>query len=314
MDQHQERASYSTRSMTESEPIVHNIFENKTGSWQYIVADPSTNAAAIIDPVLDYDPISGTISTKTADSLLSMVKRNGYKVDMILETHAHADHLTAASYLKHRLVKEQGDLDTPIICIGKRINEIQKTWGERYNIPVAEYQGVFDKLFDDDETFHVGNMSAKAIHLPGHTPDLMGYKIRDCVFVGDSVFNADLGSARADFPGGSAEDLFRSGRKLLSLPNDVKIYTGHDYPPEGREAPLPYMSVRDHRGKNKHLKDGTSEKDFVKLRRERDVTLAEPKLLHQSLQMNIRAGRLPAPTDTGLRMLHIPLKMKEAQW
>jgi len=177
IDQHQGRASYSTRSTTGSEPIVHDIFENKTGSWQYIIADPSTKAAAIVDPVLDYDPASRTISTKTADSLLSVVKGNGYKVDMILETHAHADHLTAAAYLKHRLAEVQGDLDTPIIGIGKRIDQIQKAWGERYNIPAAEYEGVFDKLFDDDETFHIGNMSARAIHLPGHTPDLMGYKI-----------------------------------------------------------------------------------------------------------------------------------------
>jgi glyoxylase-like metal-dependent hydrolase (beta-lactamase superfamily II) len=158
------------------DPTIHDIFDKQTGSWQYIVADPSSLSAVIIDPVLDYDANTGTISTSNADQLLSLIKEKGYRVDMILETHAHADHLTAASYLQKQLSASQG-IDKPFIAIGKRITQVQKMFGQRYGVPLAEYDGIFDKLFDDDEAFHVGGIEAMAMHIPGHTPDHMGYRI-----------------------------------------------------------------------------------------------------------------------------------------
>lgn len=169
------QAGYSTATMATGKPIIHNVFESKTGTWQYVVADPTTSTAVIIDPVLDYDPATQVITTDSADALLSLVKEEGYKIDRILETHAHADHLTAASYLQKRLAEEQGH--RPPIGIGKRIGQVQKLFGQRYGIPAEEYEGVFDKLFDDDETFKIGHLTAKAIHLPGHTLDHMGYRI-----------------------------------------------------------------------------------------------------------------------------------------
>jgi glyoxylase-like metal-dependent hydrolase (beta-lactamase superfamily II) len=169
------RAGYSTANLGAARPTIHNVFESKTGTWQYVVADPTTLTAVIIDPVLDYDPATQVITTDSADALLSLVKEKRYKVEKILETHAHADHLTAASYLQKRLTEEQGN--RPPIGIGKRIGQVQKLFGQRYGIPAEEYEGVFDKLFDDDETFKIGNLTAKAIHLPGHTPDHLGYRI-----------------------------------------------------------------------------------------------------------------------------------------
>ncbi|KAK5467829.1 hypothetical protein LTS15_000802 [Exophiala xenobiotica] len=306
-------AAYTTEAtIVAEEPAIHPVFQSQTGTWQYVVADPTTSTAVIIDPALDYDPATQTASTQSADLLLALVKNKGYKVAMILETHAHADHLTAASYLRKRLAQEpeqQGQ--APPISIGKRIDQVQRLFGQRYGVAAEEYEHVFDKLFDDDETFSIGEMKAQAIHLPGHTPDHLGYKIGNNVFCGDSIFHADIGTARCDFPGGSAQDLYNSCQKLLALGDDVKIWTGHDYPPEGREAgPVPWMSVRQHRELNKHIKDGVTKEEFVALREERDANLGEPKLLHQSLQMNIRAGRLPKPTVFGQWVLHLPLKLK----
>ncbi|BDD61145.1 hypothetical protein MPDQ_007826 [Monascus purpureus] len=307
------QAPYSTEAApVAGKPVVHDAFESQTGTWQYVVADPSTSAAVIIDPVLDYDPATQVVATHSADSLLALVKEKGYRVDMILETHAHADHLTSSSYLQSRLAQEQGQ--KPAIGIGKRIGQVQKVFGQRYGIPAEEYVGVFDKLFDDEEVFDVGTIRATAMHLPGHTPDHLGYRIGDNVFCGDSLFHPDIGTARCDFPGGSARDLFISGRKLLSLPGHVKIWTGHDYPPDGRDAPVPWMTVQDHRILNKFLKDNVGEEEFVALRKERDSQLGEPRLLHQSLQVNIRAGRLPKPTEGGFRFLHLPLKLKGVKW
>ncbi|KAJ9269273.1 hypothetical protein DTO212C5_4545 [Paecilomyces variotii] len=305
------RAAYSTQRTATNEPIIHDVFESKTGTWQYVVADPSTLTAVIIDPVLDYDPATQVITTSSADQLLSLVKEKSYKVDRILETHVHADHITAATYLQKRLAAEQGY--RPPISIGKRIGQVQKLFSQRYSVPREEYENVFSKLFDDDETFSIGEIQATAMHLPGHTPDHLGYKIGDNVFCGDSLFHVDIGTARCDFPGGSANDLYNSGRKLLSLPDHVKIWPGHDYPPEGR-GPAPWISVKAHREKNTHLNDKVTEDEFVTFRKERDAKLAEPRLLHQSLQMNIRAGRLPKPTESGHRMLHLPLKLRGLEW
>ncbi|KAJ5380882.1 Glyoxylase B2, partial [Penicillium cataractarum] len=305
-----QQARYSTTATTTKQPTIHNIFESKTGTWQYIVADPATSKAVIIDPVLDYDPCTQTITTTSADALLTLVKEKGYTIDRILETHAHADHLTASSYLQRQLTQTQGF--KPPIGIGKRIEQVQRLFGQRYGLAKDEWLGVFDKLFDDDETFVVGELSAKAIHLPGHTPDHLGYQIGDNVFCGDSLFHADIGTARCDFPGGDAKHLYQSGRRLLSLDDHVKIWPGHDYPPGGRE-PIPWMSVRDQRDQNKHLSDVVSEEEFVEMRRERDRNLSAPRLLHQSLQVNIRAGRLPR-VEEGHRMLRLPLKLNGLDW
>ncbi|KAJ5923200.1 putative metallo-hydrolase [Penicillium verhagenii] len=229
------RGRTSLHTAATKEPTIHHIFESVTGTWQYIVADSSTQTAAIIDPVLNYDPVTQAITTDSADVLLSLIDEKGYKIERILETHAHADHLTAASYLQRKLTQKQGY--KPPISIGKRIEQVQKIFGQRYGIQSEEYETVFDKLFEDDEFFQIGNVTAKAIHLPGHTPDHLGYQIGDNVFCGDSLFHADIGTARCDFPGGDAKDLFQSSRKLLALGDHVKIWPGHDYPPEGRDSP-----------------------------------------------------------------------------
>ncbi|KAH0153320.1 putative metallo-beta-lactamase domain protein, partial [Aureobasidium melanogenum] len=286
------RSHHSARARMADELTIHTLYERRTGTWQYVVSDPSTKAAVIVDPVLDYDSTTQMITTDTADSILSLVKQKGLRVERILETHDHK----------------------PLVCIGKRIVQVQELFGQRYQIPAEEYEGVFDKLFDDDETFSLGKLTVTALHLPGHTPDHMGYMIGDNVFCGDSILNADFGTARADFPGGSAYDLFHSGRKLLSLPEHVRIWTGHDYLTEEREEAVPFMSVRDHREGNKHLRDGLTEDEFVTMRAERDATLAAPKLLHPALQMNIRAGRLPRPTALGESFLHLPLKLGGIEW
>lgn len=281
-------------------PTINTIHEPKTGTWQYIVADPSTSKAVIIDSVLDFDLATSSISTTSADNLLEIVRKENYKVEKILETHAHADHLTASYFLKQQLENH------PDICIGSRISAVQATWAEKYNIEKFEYEGVFDKLFEDDETFSIGEIQAKVVHLPGHTPDHVGYLIGPNIFTGDSIFNPDIGSARCDFPGGSATDLFASTKKLLSLPGEYKLYTGHDYP-DGREA-MPYTTVAVQQELNKHVKSGTKEEDFVKWRSERDSGLGEPRLLHQALQTNIRAGRLPKKNKDGLRLFSVPIK------
>ncbi|UKZ64045.1 uncharacterized protein TrAtP1_005265 [Trichoderma atroviride] len=306
------RKAFTTVSSSAMEPTIHSEFEPDTGTWQYIVADPSTMTAAIIDPVLDFDRTSQSLTTHTADALLALVKEKGYKVDWVLETHVHADHLTAASYLQKRLAEQQGY--KPSVAIGKRIGQVQRFFGKRYGVPEEQYEVVFDHLLGDDEKFMIGNIQATAMHLPGHTPDHMGYKVGDNVFCGDSVFNADIGSARCDFPGGSSESLYSSGRKLLSLPDNVKIWTGHDYPPKDGRSPQAYMTVHDHREQNKHLKDGITAEEFVTMRNERDAGLAAPRMLHQSLQINIRGGRLPSPTPDGQRMLRLPLDIKAAEW
>ncbi|KAL4728005.1 hypothetical protein ACLX1H_004712 [Fusarium chlamydosporum] len=278
-----------------SEPTVHPMFEPVTGTWQYIVADPNTKHAVIIDPVLNYDPIKAAVSTDSADTIIKSVKDEGYQVDMILETHAHADHLTAASYLQATLAKNQGS--KPAIGIGSRIKQVQNLFGKKYGVLSKEYETVFDRFWEDNDEFEIGTLTARAVHLPGHTPDHMGYHIGSNVFVGDSIFHVDIGSARADFPGGSAEDIFKSGRKLLSLPEDTKIWVGHDYPPEGRDAPVPFATVKEHRQHNKHLKDGTQEEEFVEMRRKRDATLAAPRLIHPSLQDDSSSADEPVLVD-----------------
>jgi glyoxylase-like metal-dependent hydrolase (beta-lactamase superfamily II) len=318
-----------------SAPTIDSVHHPATGTWQYIVADPKTHNAVIIDTVLDFDAATQTISTGNADSLVSSIKEKGYNIVRILETHAHADHLTASAYLQQVLGGVQGS--KPPICIGKRITQVQKTFGEKYGVPASELENAFDHLFEDDEVFQIGELEAKVVHLPGHTPDHVGYMIggkfhtqqnlqsienpltnttpqTDNIFCGDSVFNADLGVARCDFPGGSAKALYQSTRKLLSLPDHVRVWTGHDYPSATRKEAVPFMRVDEQRERNGYLQADLTEDGFLEKRTQRDAGLNEPKLLHQSLQVNIRGGRLPKPSAQGMRFLVLPLRVGDAKW
>ncbi|KAF5385741.1 hypothetical protein D9615_002516 [Tricholomella constricta] len=267
-------------------PLVFSFFEKQTFTWQYLVADPATLEVAVIDPVLDYDKLTGTVSTTTADCILDFIKQNGLKVSRILETHAHADHLTASRYYKEKL---PGNVP---LCIGKRITQVQKTFAPKYGIDLSSLNNAFDILLEDDEDFKLGELSCRVIHLPGHTPDHVGYVMGKSVFAGDSIFQPDVGSARADFPGGNAKDLYNSMQRLLALPQDYRLFVGHDYP-SGLRHPVCMATVGEQRQFNKHGKIGTSESAFVEMREARDANLGEPRLLHPSLQANIRAGKLP---------------------
>ncbi|KAI1619653.1 hypothetical protein EDD37DRAFT_203143 [Exophiala viscosa] len=301
------------------EPKVHTLFEPVTGTWQYLVADEITKEAVVIDPVLDYDKPTGKITTRAADEILDLVAGKCYTVSRILETHAHADHLTASRYLQNVLAERQPTSPSPLVCIGERISQVQKTMSKVYNIPAIDLEGAFDHTFADDETFAIGNIEAKVIHLPGHTPDHIGYVIGSNVFTGDSIFNPDVGSARCDFPGGSATDLYQSMQKLLALPSHFKLYTGHDYPPESREIiagqhvsgskAVPYTTVDVQRHDNKHVKIGTEMDNFVKWRSERDSGLGHPKLLAQAMQVNVRGGRLPMGDSEQMKLSEVPSAM-----
>ncbi|KIX07600.1 uncharacterized protein Z518_02253 [Rhinocladiella mackenziei CBS 650.93] len=298
------------------EPRVYTIFEPVTGTWQYVVADEATKDAVIIDSVLDYDKGNGRITTHSADQILELVADQHYTVSRILETHAHADHLTASRYLQNVLAQRQPTKTPPPVCIGQRIRQVQATMSKIYNIPPSEIIDAFDHTFSDDETFLIGSIEARVIHLPGHTPDHIGYIVGSNVFTGDSIFNPDVGSARCDFPGGSATELFRSMQKLLSLPAHFKLYTGHDYPPQSRDIPVghnvtgskavPFTTVETQGRENKHVKRGTQMEEFVQWRSDRDSGLAEPKLLAQAMQVNIRGGRIPMESSEGLRLTDVP--------
>lgn len=301
------------------EPKVHALFEPVTGTWQYVAADHSTREAVIIDPVLDYDKSIGRVTTQSADNILDVVAQEGYTISRILETHAHADHLTASRYLQTVLAERQPTLTPPRVCIGGRIAQVQNTMATIYNIPASDLEGAFDHTFADDETFAIGSIEAKVIHLPGHTPDHIGYVIGSNVFTGDSIFNPDVGSARCDFPGGSATALYQSMQKLLSLPPDFKLYTGHDYPPESRDVPagqydsgtkaVPYTTVAVQQRQNKHVKLGTDKDDFVRWRSERDSGLGNPKLLAEAMQVNVRGGRLPLDASEQMELTEVPTVM-----
>jgi glyoxylase-like metal-dependent hydrolase (beta-lactamase superfamily II) len=301
---------------TELQPTIDTIFEPNTSTWQYIVSDPTTKDAVIIDSVLDYNPTTNTISNTNAESLLALISDRGYNIVAILETHAHADHLTAARYLQQTLLRRGKPLAP--ICIGALITSVQHTFAAKYRVDPHEYDGVFDRLLSDASTLPIGKITCRVLHLPGHTPDHVGYLIGSNVFVGDSLFQPDVGSARCDFPGGDARALFHSIKtKLYSLPDDYRIYVGHDYPPggpDGRTEPRAFTTVAEQRRTNKHVRDGVEEDQFIAWRNERDSSLAEPRLLHQSLQFNIRGGRLPEASEHGHRFLHVPLRVSDDVW
>lgn len=278
---------------------VQAFFDSKTWTVSYVVSDRATRHAAIIDPVLDFDFKSGRTSTESADQVAAYVKEQGLTVDWILETHAHADHLSSARYLQGLVGGK--------VAIGENIREVQATFKKLYNLErnFLPDGSQFDHLFKDGETFRIGEVEAKALLVPGHTPADMAYLIDDAVFVGDTLFMPDVGSARADFPGGDAHTLYRSMRRLLELPRETKMYVCHDYP-KGRAARWD-TTVGEQRDANIHVRDGISEAEFVAMRQARDATLEVPTLILPSIQVNVRAGLLPPPDENGVSYLRIPL-------
>ncbi|PXA83426.1 MBL fold metallo-hydrolase [Caulobacter sp. D4A] len=280
-------------------PDVQAFFDSATFTVSYIVADPATRTAAIIDPVLDYEPKAGRLSTRSADALLAAVEARGLTLAYVLETHAHADHLSAADYIRARSRAK--------IVIGAWIVEVQKTFIPVFEAELAANGAVFDVLMNEGDVLPLGELSIGALHTPGHTPACLTYLIGDAAFVGDTIFMPDYGTARADFPGGDARTLYRSIRKVLALPPETRVFVGHDYLPQGRSDYRWETTVADERAGNIHVRDGQAEDDFVALRTARDATLAAPTLILPSLQVNIRAGALPAPTASGRVFLRLPV-------
>ena len=276
------------------------FFHASSSTYSYVVADAAAKRAAVIDPVLDYDTASGRSGTASAKAIVEHIKGRGYALDWILETHAHADHLTAAQFLKRELGGK--------VAIGEGIREVQATFKKLYNLdskfPTDGSQ--FDHLFKDGETFRLGGITAQVIAMGGHTSDGVAYQVEDAVFVGDSLFMPDSGSARCDFPGGDAGALYDSVRKLLDLPETTRLFMCHDYAPGGREH-RNQTTVEEQRRANIHVKDGVSREDFIKLRQGRDATLPVPALLLPAIQVNIRAGRFPEPEADGAVYLKIPV-------
>ena len=281
-------------------PTVQPFFDPVTGTVSYVVHEKPGSACAVVDPVLDYDPKSGKTFTSSAEKIVAFVRERQLRLQWILETHAHADHLTAARFLHEQLGGQ--------IAIGKRITAVQGVFKKIFNLePGFALDGSqFDRLLEDGETFVIGSLQARAMSVPGHTPACMAYQVGDAVFVGDTLFMPDVGSARCDFPGGSASTLFRSVRRLLALPPQTRLFMCHDYPPAGREARWE-CTVADQRERNIHLHDGVSEAEFVAMRTARDKTLEMPTLILPSIQVNIRAGRLPPAEDNGVSYLKIPV-------
>jgi glyoxylase-like metal-dependent hydrolase (beta-lactamase superfamily II) len=293
---------------TRSNMRVEGFFDPATWTVSYIVFDQTTRACALVDSVLDYDPKSGRTTHTSADRLIERVRELDAKVQWILETHVHADHLSAAPYLKEALGGQLG--------IGEHITSVQRAFGSLFNAGAdfARDGRQFDHLFADDETFDIGSLKARAMHTPGHTPACMTYVVSEghganldmAAFVGDTLFMPDYGTARCDFPGGDARTLYRSINKVLSLPPETRLYMCHDYQPGGRD--VQYIStVAEEREKNIHVRNGISEEEFVAMRHARDVTLEMPTLILPSVQVNMRAGRLPEPEDNGMRYIKIPL-------
>ena len=282
-------------------PDITSFFDEATNTISYIVRDPNGSACAVIDSVLDFDFASGRTDTRSADKLINFVKENKLDVQWLLESHVHADHLSAAPYIQMEVGGKIG--------IGSHITDVQETFGKIFN-EGTEFQrdgSQFDKLFVEGDTFHIGQLRGDVLHTPGHTPACMTYVIGDAAFVGDTLFMPDFGTARCDFPGGSSENLFSSIQKILTLPDSTRIFVGHDYKAPGREHYAWETTVGEQKKKNIHIKSGKSKEDFVKLRDERDAKLAMPKLIVPSLQINMRAGNMPEPDEQGDVFLKVPI-------
>jgi glyoxylase-like metal-dependent hydrolase (beta-lactamase superfamily II) len=281
-------------------PKIQAFFDETTFTVTYLVADPVTRAAAIIDPVLDYDPKSGRTSTTSADEVLAAAERGDLRVDWILETHAHADHLSAGSYLRSKTGAK--------IAIGENITTVQNTFRAIFNIESQKTDGSdFDRLVRDGEHLKLGALDIEVLYTPGHTPACVSYRIGDAVFVGDTLFMPDYGTARADFPGGDARNLYRSIQRILALPPETRLFMCHDYKAPGRESFAWEATVSEERAKNVHVHEGITEAEFVAKRTARDKTLAMPVLILPAIQVNIRAGALPPPEANGVSYLKIPL-------
>jgi glyoxylase-like metal-dependent hydrolase (beta-lactamase superfamily II) len=283
--------------------VVHSFFDEPTNTATYVVHDPATLRAAIIDSVLDFDAAAGRTHTASADAIIAYVRGAGLTIDWLLETHAHADHLSAAPYLQTAL--------GGALAIGRDILRVQQVFGKIFNAGTefARDGSEFDRLFDDGDSFAIGSIPAIALHVPGHTPADMAYVIGEAVFTGDTLFMPDYGSARADFPGGDARQLYRSIRRLLKLPVETRLFLCHDYKAAGRDRYVWETTVGAQRTGNVHVHDGVGEDEFVAMRTARDATLSMPKLILPSIQVNMRGGHLPEPEANGTRYLQIPLNV-----
>ncbi len=282
-------------------PIVKAFFDEATNTVSYVVRDPNGSACAIIDSVLDFDHASGRTDTSSADEIIAWVESEGLKTEWILESHVHADHLSAAPYLQERLGGKIG--------IGENITIVQDTFGKVFN-EGTEFQrdgSQFDQLFKEGDRFMIGQLRGEVLHTPGHTPACLTYVIGDAAFVGDTLFMPDFGTARCDFPGGSSETLFQSIQKILALPDDTRIFVGHDYKAPGRDEYAWETTVGEQKALNIHIGQGKSIEEFVSMRDARDATLGMPRLILPSLQVNMRAGQMPEPDEKGDVFLKIPV-------
>lgn len=287
--------------MSLSHPNVKAFHDPNTGTVTYLVTDPATNHAAVVDPVLDYDAGPGEVDTRSVEAILRAAEADGLSIERVLETHAHADHLSGAPFIKRRT--------GALIGIGEHIRDVQRIFQPVFNATdVKADGGDFDCLFRDGERFRIGGLEVDVLHVPGHTPADIAYKIGDAVFVGDSLFMPDYGTARADFPGGN--QLYRSIHRLLALPPETRLFMCHDYKAPGRDHYAWETTVAEQRAGNKHVHDGVTEDEFVAMREARDATLTAPALLLPSIQVNIRAGRFPPAASNGMHYLLIPVKSK----
>jgi glyoxylase-like metal-dependent hydrolase (beta-lactamase superfamily II) len=282
-------------------PIVKDFFHEDTNTFSYVVRDPATKACAIIDSVLDYDPASASTSTVHADKIIAYIKEQDLTVEWILETHVHADHLTAAQYLKAELGGK--------IAMSQKISIVQETFGAIYHLDIKQWnaQQLFDYLFEDHESFQIGTLKAYNIPTPGHTPACLSYVIGDAVFVGDTLFMPDYGTARCDFPRGSAEQLYGSVQNLFQLPEDTRVFLCHDYLPETRESYVCESDIQTQKTQNIHIHQGVSKAEFAQMRNQRDSGLNMPKLILPAIQINMQAGQFPEPEENGVSYLKLPL-------
>ena len=282
-------------------PIVKDFFHEDTNTFSYVVRDPATKACAIIDSVLDYDPASASTSTVHADKIIAYIKEQDLTVEWILETHVHADHLTAAQYLKAELGGK--------IAMSQKIGIVQETFGAIYHLDIKQWnaQQLFDYLFKDHESFQIGTLKAYNIPTPGHTPACLSYVIGDAVFVGDTLFMPDYGTARCDFPRGSAEQLYDSVQSLFQLPEDTRVFLCHDYLPETRESYVCESDIQTQKTQNIHIHQGISKAEFAQMRNQRDSGLNMPKLILPAIQINMKAGQFPEPEANGVSYLKLPL-------
>ena len=282
-------------------PSVQGFFDEATNTITYVVIEPEGQACAVIDSVLDFDYASGRTDTRSADAVIAFIRTQDLRLEWVLETHVHADHLSAAPYIQERLGGKIG--------IGDRITVVQETFGKIFNEGTRFQRdgSQFDRLFREGDSFMIGQMRVDVLHTPGHTPACLTYVIGDAAFVGDTLFMPDFGTARCDFPGGSAENLWNSIQKILTLPDQTRIFVGHDYKAEGRDAYAWETTVGAQKRLNKHVGEGKSKEDFIRMRSERDAQLAMPRLIIPSLQVNMRAGQMPEPEENGTSYLKVPL-------